>query len=283
MDYKEKLKLAKEALDSGSYDKETIEYIFPELAESEEERIRKELIEFIKSRGGFKGEWIAWLEKQIPSCLSHDDEIMIRQLTEYFTTGKGLQNTNDTVVEWLTDIKRKLEKQGEQKPWSEEDEYKYNTILHHLDLRKEKYKKECNQEEQDRYQCLYDWFKIFKDRVGCEANCTTTKEWSEEDEVIYHPENFGLQKPAEWSKEDERLFQIIIDILDKEEHKGHLSHADLIACVRKLKSLRPQLQWRPSDAQMDSITCTVRKMKESACYDSELVSLFNDLKKLREE
>ena len=44
-----------------------------------------------------------------------------------------------------------------------------------------------------------------------------------------------------------------------------------------------ELQWKPSDAQMASITCAVRKMKESACYDSELVSLFNDLKKLREE
>ena len=44
MDYENKLALAKEALDSGSYDKETIEYIFPELKESEDDRIRKELI-----------------------------------------------------------------------------------------------------------------------------------------------------------------------------------------------------------------------------------------------
>ena len=47
--------------------------------------------------------------------------------------------------------------------------------------------------------------------------------------------------------------------------------------------LFPQSHWKPSDAQMASITCAVRKMKESACYDSELVSLLNDLKKLREE
>jgi hypothetical protein len=46
--------------------------------------------------------------------------------------------------------------------WSEKDEYNYNTILHHLDLRKEKYKKECNQEEQDRYQGLYDWLKSLR-------------------------------------------------------------------------------------------------------------------------
>jgi hypothetical protein len=68
MDYKEKLRLAKEALDSGSYDRETIEYIFPELKESEDERIRKTLIRFHKSTidvDGIKGEDIlAWLEKQ---------------------------------------------------------------------------------------------------------------------------------------------------------------------------------------------------------------------------
>lgn len=48
-----------------------------------------------------------------------------------------------------------------------------------------------------------------------------------------------------------------------------------------LKSL--DFKWKPSDAQMASITCAVRKMKESACYDSELVSLLNDLKILKGE
>lgn len=44
--------------------KAVLEDILPELKESEDERIRKELIEFVKSRGGFKQEYIAWLEKQ---------------------------------------------------------------------------------------------------------------------------------------------------------------------------------------------------------------------------
>ena len=77
MDYNDKLKLAKEALVSGSYDKETIEYIFPELKESEDERIRKELIEFFDKDAfdcGDKSEWVngikykdvvAWLKKQV--------------------------------------------------------------------------------------------------------------------------------------------------------------------------------------------------------------------------
>lgn len=41
MKYEEKLNLAKKALESGSYDKNTIEYIFPELKESESERVKR--------------------------------------------------------------------------------------------------------------------------------------------------------------------------------------------------------------------------------------------------
>lgn len=48
MEYKEKLRLAKEALKSGSYDRDTIEYIFPELKESEDEKIRERLTDFIE-------------------------------------------------------------------------------------------------------------------------------------------------------------------------------------------------------------------------------------------
>ena len=37
--------------------------IFPEFAESEDERIRKEIINYIKT-GTYHKDWIAWLEKQ---------------------------------------------------------------------------------------------------------------------------------------------------------------------------------------------------------------------------
>ena len=51
MDYEKKLALAKEALESGSYDRETIKYIFPELKESEDERIKKAIIESLPKYG----------------------------------------------------------------------------------------------------------------------------------------------------------------------------------------------------------------------------------------
>ena len=96
----------------------------------------------------------------------------------------------------------------QQQKWSEEDEYNCNTILHHLDLRKEKYKKECNQEEQDRYQGLYDW----------------------------------------------------------------------------LKSLRHQNTWKPSDEQMEALNdINLTGGVSYAGQGQELVNLYQDLKKLREE
>lgn len=69
MDYKEKLRLAKEALESGSYDKDTIEYIFPELRESEDEKIRKAIIKLVRQSSEVlnkqnQNNMINWLEKQ---------------------------------------------------------------------------------------------------------------------------------------------------------------------------------------------------------------------------
>lgn len=63
--YKNALEWARQVINGETgFIRKEVEEIFPELVESEEERIRKELIEFVKSRGGFKQEYIDWLEKQ---------------------------------------------------------------------------------------------------------------------------------------------------------------------------------------------------------------------------
>ena len=106
----------------GIIAKDTAERYFPELKDSKDKRIRKVIIEHFACshssmypyKGFTKKEILDWLEKQGECHISHDDEIMIEQLTEYLTTGHGLQNTNETVVEWLNSVKKKFEKQGEQ-------------------------------------------------------------------------------------------------------------------------------------------------------------------------
>ena len=97
----------------------------------------------------------------------------------------------------------------------------------------------------------------------------------------------GLVLSKEWSEEDEdAIDQAILALEDLYDDDCPLCRYDgyklpYDKAAKRLKSLRPQNTWKPSDAQMASITCAVRKMKESPCYDSELVSLFNDLKKLK--
>ena len=129
MNYEEKLRLAEEALASGSYDKETIEYIFPELKESKGERIRKEIIQFLQlPHPQFVGkrnheEWIAWLEKQVEQkpVWSEGDKKMINLLIKIFEVNHpnghfkvkvnpiGITNMEDIstkeIVDWLKSIK----------------------------------------------------------------------------------------------------------------------------------------------------------------------------------
>ena len=87
-----------------------------------------------------------------------------------------------------------------------------------------------------------------------------------------------------WSREDEMFLSYIIkDLVHPcNEYIPDRIEYEIVWLKNRLKSLKPQSQWKPSDAQIASITCAVRKMKESSCYDSELVSLLNDLKKLKE-
>ena len=128
--YKNALEKAKSMIDDLRQGEDILavsdlEEMFPELKESEDERIRKALIRFHKSTidvDGIKGDdIIAWLEKQGESYTKKD--------------------VDDAYLKGISDAKNELEKQCEQKPfdyekatitqkdfapkpteWSEEDE-----------------------------------------------------------------------------------------------------------------------------------------------------------------
>ena len=93
------------------------------------------------------------------------------------------------------------------------------------------------------------------------------------------PKRFNSQPKAEWS-EDERLLNIIIDILDKEEHNGHLSHDDLKNCVKLIKSFRPKSHWKPSEEQMQGLWRGIVEADKGSYAKYTMILLYNDLKKL---
>lgn len=107
--------------------KDTIEFIediFPELAELDDKKIRKEIIDYIDKATGCK-RWVAWLEKQedkdsqvkLPT-FTFDDILALQCCME---TVKKVQEDKD-LYEKLNDLHGRvydayhLEKQGEQKP-----------------------------------------------------------------------------------------------------------------------------------------------------------------------
>ena len=155
--------------------------IFSEYEESDDERIRKDLILYLKSilsnkkyGDKFIEDWIAWLEKQSDTQKKIDHAY-----------AKG-----------LSDAKKALEKQAEQKSaWSEEDERMYKG-LHNLiystpycDSRKE----------------FSDWFKSLKERVQPQSH------WKPSDEQMTYIQD-AISKYNEFSNEYTGLVKLYNDL-----------------------------------------------------------------------
>ena len=134
MTKEEAIKKIKEAMPTlWKETKEAIQVLVPELAESEDERIRKSQLDYWRSVGG--KEWhgvpvqetIAWLEKQTPVKFNDEkDEKIRKELLESF---KYQQRESRTDKEWLNGIKLSevvswLEKQGEQKTTAKVEKFK---------------------------------------------------------------------------------------------------------------------------------------------------------------
>lgn len=157
-----------------------------------------------------------------------------------------------------------LEKQGK-KPaeWSEEDERMFNSCCAAVAA--------ADYYTLDDKQDIENWLKSLKDRVGCEANCTTTKEWSEDDKRKIYRIYSILRQAA-----DTHAFSTSCRLIGDKE------------CMELqdwLTSLRPKNRWKPSDEQMEILLQAVAYFGVSWTNIDYLAlqSLYFDLKKLKEE
>ena len=97
--YIEALKRAKKLYEQGTIT-ESLSYVFPELKESEDEKTRKEIIQFVRMEVEDEivgNKWLAWLEQQ------GDKDKLIKELGEY-----KVKYTQEV-------LSQQLEKQGEKK------------------------------------------------------------------------------------------------------------------------------------------------------------------------
>ena len=125
--YNEAIKRAKAIIEVAEKEEEVYKSaitIFPELYESEDERIRKEieqLIQCMHDADPRKKRWIAWLEKQSerkPTWNEKDEQIAnnIRMLIEKYAFSQSAVDVNGDLCEkiyidmdnWLKSIKEKI-------------------------------------------------------------------------------------------------------------------------------------------------------------------------------
>ena len=219
------------------------EAFFPELKESEDERISKEIIKYLERTVPHhhrdevlkSKEWTAWLEKQDPK--KHEEE-----LEKAYKTADEVQYKRG-----YEDGVKDTEKQCEQKPaaWSEEDEKILKDIL--VDVKFEGYN---NDMLANSYKKI-NWLKSLK-------------------------EKFKIQTRQGISKEDEYSFMLISGLIRQDQD---LSLEDKNKLRLWLKSIIYQSRWKPSDEQMKALWNVYQGGQEQA----ELATLYNDLKKLRGE
>lgn len=292
-----------------------ISALFPELKESDDEKIRKEILSFCQNRADNYpndpkyaniGNWIAWLEKQgeqksadkvepkfnigdtIWKKTDHSNRITILSIDEYFYYA----NSYNILIE-IADKEWEL---VEQKPaWSEEDEQYLNNAI-----------TACLNEYGDISDTAI-WLKFLKDRVQPQPK----REWNKEDEDILNTiiNHFkvnvectddddiikwlkSLRPQNRWITIDKEVY-VKEPVLAQKKDKSDPFNGFVVCCDHtltpniyeryvRLDNNCFQNKWKPSDEQMKALEKACDKHWEPDGLDP-LYTLYQDLKNLREE
>ena len=279
MDYKEKYEQAIERLKqwdrehpcAGYVLSDRDKFIFPELKENEDEKIKNRLIKLIKMSSEFGGlalhkweadEMLAWLEKQgqQKSADSYCQE-----------NCKGFQETGKCFADGECKAKRKADSTNEVEPkfkvgdkiylkpeyrMPDDDTPIANTVKEIRRIDDKHYRFDGSYifiEDQDKYELVEQKPEENKGNIG---GISANPEWGEDDEVF------------------------LDDILCKLEHDLILNK-DEKDWLKSLKG-RVQLQnkWKPSDVQIECLSDAIKHYNSLGYPASKLKELLDDLKKL---
>ena len=232
-------------------EREALGILIPELKESEDEKIRKEIIDIVKAyrancvyEGTHKfDDCLAWLEKQ-------------KEQNPAEVVDESTKRLNDN---WM---KQHFDDYKEQKPaeWSEvEFEFRGEKVkVKRPFFRDDKGRGYSTTEQDDDVA----WYAL---RAWCEKKGVSL---------------YDLYPRTEWSEEDEKDVAHIIQVLDDcyAYGKHDLSKTDHENLVGTLKSLRPQSHWKPNEEQMEALLWCVAHLGGSD--RRVLAELYEHLKKL---
>ena len=203
---------------------------------------------------------VEWSEEDQAHLESIDESLFMFESGRHENVVAGIEDDRN----WLNSLKERVLPQ--QKPeWSEEDERNMNWVINVWNRLR---RGGDAQTTPNQMEFLENWLKSLKDRVGCEVNCTTTKEWSEEDEERIKNILSVLGVQVCW------------DGATGEKHNPYQKE------INWLKSLRPQSTWKPSDEQIHWLIWVINRMPDTEkANEAEAVlrDLLEQLNKLREE
>ena len=301
----DRLRLAKEALESGSYDKETIEHLFPELKESEDERARKEITNLVmqptwKTESEFhrRKELVAWLENQDEQNPYGQRQECIDCQFNYAGECKGSCAMKRGKQKPVVIPKFKV---GDKIQYSkgcgtimtiekiENGEYIFANNMGHTTIESGNEWHLVEQKPADKIEPKFrigDSIEPIDSCLGSPRIIYKMYDGWYETTLNFESENNWRpieQKPVEWSEEDSNIWNRTLLYLENMKDSCSIDCVPYInKCIIWVKSLKERYAWKPSDEQMNALDSALRYSQVSHNSFKPLNSLFNDLKKLRE-
>ena len=261
--------------------------------ESEDEKIRKEMINFISqikalSEHGCRTGWdirkedapkcerfLTYLEEHKESAWTEEDESFVKHILPRILNPDGwtldqVSADKKYLTEFIERQKRKFTK--EQKPANNiKPKFKVGDRVNKNDREDEEY-------------CILTITSVNIDEHCYVCNQCSVIDFEEQD--LWH---IVEQKPAEWSEDDEEMLRIISNRLDKFSEWATEQGFPIDDPTMKqspiawLKSRRPQPHWKPSEEQMKALSFVKEYFKDVPSAKKEyifLVQLYDGLKKL---
>lgn len=201
------------------------------------------------------------------------------------------ESEDERTRKWLVNLVENLGEPADEDAEKELDEMR-PLALAYLEKQKDHFRDDTKMVEQKSAENDVDVIKtsalLAADRL---ASAEMTGRLKERSEILENPEEYGLQKPAEWSKEDENIINNICDYL-----LGELRFSDVAKekAIVFLHSLRPPKgwkegwcedckvrynHWKPSEEQIEALNYAIAEWDGGKKLEG-LYALRTDLKKL---
>ena len=280
--YNESLERARKLSVDGYLDAIAVEEIFPELAESEDERMCKRCIDILRKVSAYSGE--EYLGVEIADCITGLQALRKNQ-KELFKFGRGLyyyDGKNATYCGY---------------PVTEENPHDFDTGQQEKQKESLHISETCKDDDERIRKWIInlikeveydeDWCVKSVDCNKAVAYLEKQKEQSLRDYIDDFPysDEQKEQKPAEWSEEDEKMLAAISKALGCDTAEKTLVNegVTLVMAAGFLESLplrcpKSSDNWKPSEEQMDALLwCTAHL---GGADRRVLAELYEHLKKL---